>query len=93
MFRTYLQDVVRVATELGIHVAIFTNGSLVDRPFLQFLREHNTSLIVSIKYFDAKRYNNNVGRRMFEAIRRNIELIQDIFACIETVDNCHVHNF
>lgn len=93
IFRPYLQDIVKTATEIGIHVTLFTNGSLIDKSFLKFLSEHNTSLIVSIKYFDANKYNKNVGRNMFDFILRNIRLINDKFSNIKIVNWYRVHNF
>jgi MoaA/NifB/PqqE/SkfB family radical SAM enzyme len=93
LFRPYIQGIIETASALGIHVVVFTNGSLLDRQLLSFLRQHNTSLIISIKYFDAEKYNQNVGRTMFEVIRKKIHLVQEVFAHIETIDGYRIYNF
>ena len=93
LFRSYIQSIIETASALGIHVVVFTNGSLLDRSLLLFLCQHNTSLIISIKYFDAERYNQNVGRRMFDIIRKKIHLVQEVFAHTETIDGYRIYNF
>jgi len=93
MFRPYLQKILQTASTLGIHVTIFTNGSLLDRKLLQLLCEYDVSLILSIKYFDAKKYNQNVGRRMFDVIYKNIQFVEEVFSHTDIVDGCHIYNF
>ncbi|MEI7563274.1 MAG: radical SAM protein [bacterium] len=93
IFRPYIQAIVETADALGIHVTLITNGSLLDQPLLQFLSQHNTSITISIKYFHHEKYNRNVGRRMFEVVRKNIDLVQEVFAQRKRVDGCRVYNF
>jgi sulfatase maturation enzyme AslB (radical SAM superfamily) len=93
MFRTYLYSIIKTASELGIHVTIFTNGSLLDTTILSFLNKYNTSLIISIKYFNTDKYNKNVGRKTFDLICRNIQLVQKLFSRTDNVDNYRIYNF
>ena len=80
IFRDTLRHIIDQATEQGIHTAVFANGSWLDENLLNFLRDRDTSLVVSIKYMNPEKYDTVVGiKGSFRKVTENINLARQIF--------------
>jgi sulfatase maturation enzyme AslB (radical SAM superfamily) len=58
LFRPALMRIIQYATTNNIHTTVFTNGSLIDRPFLEFIRDNDASLAISLSEINSERYRS-----------------------------------
>jgi len=79
LFRNTLEHIIREASRLNIHTTLFTNGSWLNEKRLEFIKNNNASLVISIKYLNQEKYDHAVKiNGSFNKVIKNIELAQDI---------------
>ncbi|PIP18379.1 MAG: hypothetical protein COX42_01195 [Parcubacteria group bacterium CG23_combo_of_CG06-09_8_20_14_all_35_6] len=77
VFRSRFYHIINQATKNNIHTVIYTNGFWLDKNLLNFLKSRNTSLVLSVKYMNMKKYNETVGvNNAWKKVKKNI-----IMAC------------
>jgi len=76
MFRPHLYNIIDQATKNNIHTVIYTNGFWLDKDLLEFLKARDTSLVLSVKYMNPRKYNKAVGvSNAWKKVKRNIIMV------------------
>jgi sulfatase maturation enzyme AslB (radical SAM superfamily) len=93
IYRSILTQVTEYATNLGMHTTIFTNGSLLDIAFLEFIREHDASIAISLSEIDPERYRLFNRNGNLERVLANIRTAQEILGSPREENNYQVYRF
>lgn len=80
IYRRLLEDIIPYASSRGIESLLFTNGSLLDRGFIEMLIQNNASLAISLEHMDRERYEHFTGRQgSYDTAIANINLAREMF--------------
>ncbi len=76
-----INEVISLANKLGFLIHLVTNGSLLTRKKLEFLKNNNVTLMISFDTLDSKMFAELSGtsERMFEKVKTNLKLAQEVF--------------
>jgi MoaA/NifB/PqqE/SkfB family radical SAM enzyme len=73
--------IVSFSYDLGLIPYIFTNGSMLNKKNLIFLRDHGASLIISLDSLEEKMYEKLVGiPGAFKRVMKNIAMCREIYS-------------
>jgi len=75
-----IKTIIKKASELGIISYIFTNGSILNKKNLFFVKKHNSSLIINMDSLNKERYEMFTGvKGSFDKIMKNLKNAREIF--------------
>lgn len=78
------RDIVTLAVRNGLLLYIFTNGTLLNSDNINFLAEHNASLIISLDSIDPLRYERLTGGNgSLEKVLSNIQLCRSVYSSLQ----------
>jgi len=79
---TRITEIIRVANNLGFITIIPTNGSVLTKDLVQFLRDNNVTLALSFDTTDADVFASITGTNpdMFRKVLDNILMAQDVYS-------------
>ena len=74
-------DIIEIANKKGFITVIATNGSMLSKELLVFLRDNNVTITISLDTTDPKRYAEKTGttEMMFHQVHNNLLLAQEVF--------------
>lgn len=72
---------IELADRLGFITHLATNASLLTKERIEFIRDHNVTLVISLDTSDPKKFSELTGtsQDMFKKVKENIILAQQLF--------------
>lgn len=77
-----ITEIIKTANQLGFITIIPTNGSVLTKDLLEFLRDNNVTLVLSLDTADGDAFASMTGtkREVFDKVIENIMMAQDIYS-------------
>lgn len=86
--RRRLLEIIDHNNRLRIITTLFSNGSLLDRPTLEYFAENNVSLAISLDHFNRRDYEIGTCRtESFDRLIENISLAREVYSRHQAVEN------
>lgn len=70
-----IKSIIEEYSQFGIHFNIYTNGTLIDRDIVDFLKKHKVCLIFQLLGFENHYKKANVEMSDYDKIKENLDLI------------------